>query len=394
MTQSSVHILLIEDNLAEARFLQEVLRQYEFQDFHIFHVQRLNEALQELEQKKSSDLYDIVLLDLTLPDSNGLSSLVDIMQSQPTLPIVVLTNTNDDDLAVEAVKKGAQDYLVKKQVNDKVLLRSIRYAIERKQVLETLREVNHTLENRVQESTTELIRAKEINRFKSEFVSMLSHDIRNPLNAILLAAGLLKNSDETISQEKKLSHYKVIRSAIKNMALLLDEASFIGKADSGKLECQRTLLSIKNICLEVIENVTLSLEEKEIDLIFTTSGEVIDVLCNENLLHHILDNLIFNAIKYSPSQSTINFNLSFTKEFFIFDIKDEGVGIPLKEQPYIFQPFHRASNIGSIPGTGLGLAIVKKCVDMLNGEVMLESEVGFGSTFTVKIPTIYQYRYH
>ncbi|MEM7726342.1 MAG: hybrid sensor histidine kinase/response regulator [Cyanobacteria bacterium P01_A01_bin.45] len=392
MVESSVKILLVEDDLAEARLLQEVLTQYEFQDFHIFHVQRLSEALQELENQQpphlDSNLYDIVLLDLTLPDSDKLSSLTQIIRSQPTLPIVVLTNTNDDELAVEAVRKGAQDYLVKRQVNDKVLSRSIRYAIERKQVLESLREVNNTLESEVQERTTELIRAKEINQLKSEFVSILSHDIRNPLNAILLAAGMLKNSDEKLSPEKKLSHYKVIRSAIKNMALLLDEASFIGKADSGRLECKMELLDIRNICLEMIEDAQLSLLDKKIDLIFNTFGEVKDIWCNENLLHHILDNLISNAIKYSPSESTIQFKLSFTEKNIIFDIKDEGIGIPFVEKQSMFQAFNRASNVGSIPGTGLGLAIVKKCVDILHGEVLIDSDIGFGSTFTVKLPII------
>lgn len=198
MAANPVKILLIEDNLAEARLLQEFLKQAKSHEFIVVHAQRLAAGLQKLR----TDHYDVILLDLTLPDSQGLVSLPPLMSQVPSTPIVVLTNLNDDELALEAVREGAQDYLVKRQVNVAILIRSIRYAIERKQALEALRHVNQTLENRVEEKTAELVKAKEINQFKSEFVSMLSHDIRNPLNTILLAAGLLQNSDRKLTQEK------------------------------------------------------------------------------------------------------------------------------------------------------------------------------------------------
>ncbi|MFM7372397.1 MAG: response regulator, partial [Sphaerospermopsis kisseleviana] len=221
-----VKILLIEDNLAEARLLQEFLKQSPSKEFSLVHVQRLRDAFHELSQQN----YDVILLDLTLPDSQGLSSLPLLISQAPSTPIVVLTNINDEELAIEAVRQGAQDYLVKRQVKPDVLVRSVQYAIARKQVLEQLRTVNQTLEITVEERTAELEKAQELYQFKTEFVSMLSHDIRNPLNTILLAAGLLQNNDEKLTQEKKLNHLKIIRSAIKNMAQLLDEVSFIGKA--------------------------------------------------------------------------------------------------------------------------------------------------------------------
>ena len=149
MVASSVKILLIEDNPAEARLLQELLKQAQSKEFSLFHVKRLQAALKELHQ----DSYDVILLDLTLPDSQGLSSLPQLINHAPSLPIVVLTNLNDEDLAIEAVRQGAQDYLVKRQVNVEVLVRSVNYAIERKQVLETLRTVNQTLQSRVDERT-------------------------------------------------------------------------------------------------------------------------------------------------------------------------------------------------------------------------------------------------
>ncbi|PLZ37961.1 hybrid sensor histidine kinase/response regulator [Fischerella thermalis] len=386
---SSIKILLIEDNLAEARLLQEFLKQAQSHEFTLLNVKRLGDALSLLSNcNEISCDFDVILLDLTLPDSEGLTSLPPLMSQAPTVPIVVLTNTNDDELAIAAVRQGAQDYLVKRQVNVEVLIRALRYAIERKHTLESLRAVNHALEIRVEERTAELVKAQELNQFKSEFVSMLSHDIRSPLNTILLAAGLLQNSGDKLSTEKKLNHYKLICSAIKNMTQLLDEASLLGKADSGRLEREFTLLNLQDFCHQLVEDAQLIAVDKRITVVFTTTGQPTEILSDENLLRHILGNLLSNAIKYSRPDSIVYFELRFKNQTVIFNIKDEGIGIPLEDQKQLFQPFYRANNVGSIPGTGLGLAIVKKCLEAHGGDITVNSEVGVGTTFTVTLPLI------
>ncbi|MDZ8068674.1 MAG: hybrid sensor histidine kinase/response regulator [Nostoc sp. DedQUE08] len=380
----SVKILLIEDNLASARLLQEFLTQAQSQEFTLVHVTRLGEALQELNQCN----YDVILLDLTLPDSQGLSSLPPLIDRAPSIPIVVLTNTNDEELAIEAVRQGAQDYLVKRQVNVDVLVRSLRYAIERKQVLESLRTVNETLQTRVEERTAELVKANELNQFKSEFVSMLSHDIRNPLNTILLAAGLLQNQDERLTKEKKQNHLKMIRSAIKNMAKLLDEVTFIGKADSGNMGFEVICLDLEAFCRQMVDEVRLIANDKHLTLVFASFGQLDDALWDESLLRHILGNLLSNAIKYSLPGGIVRFELIGQEKAVIFKVQDWGIGIPQENQKRLFQPFRRADNVGNIPGTGLGLAIAKKCVDAHGGEIVVNSQVGVGTTFTVTLPLL------
>jgi signal transduction histidine kinase len=384
MIGNSVKILLIEDNVAEARLLQEYLHQAESKQFSLVHVKRLQEALNELRHTS----YDVILLDLTLPDSQGLSSLSLLIEQDPSVPIVVLTNTNDEDLAIEAVRQGAQDYLVKRQVNVQVLVRSLCYAIERKQALETLRTLNQSLETRVEESTAELVKAQEINQFKSEFVSMLSHDIRNPLNTILLAAGLLQNNEDKLSQEKKRSHLQMIRSAIKNMAQLLDEVSLIGRADSGKLQCDLISIDLEAFCRQLVEEAQLSIGEKDLRVVFNSSGKIDEALLDETLLRHILGNLLGNAIKYSLPGGRIQFDLIAQEHGIIFKIQDWGIGISPEDQKQLFQPFHRGENVAGISGTGLGLAIVKKCVDAHGGDIWVNSELGVGTTFTVILPLV------
>ncbi|HEY9299409.1 MAG TPA: PAS domain-containing protein, partial [Phormidium sp.] len=156
---------MVEDNLAEARLLQEFLKGAILSRFNLAHVKRLGEAITSLE----TESFDVVLLDLTLPDSEGLASLDSLIQHAPSLPIVVLTNTNDDELAIESVRHGAQDYLVKRHINQEILVRSLRYAIERKQAAEALREANEILEMRVQERTAALEMANELLRQEIEW---------------------------------------------------------------------------------------------------------------------------------------------------------------------------------------------------------------------------------
>jgi two-component system, cell cycle sensor histidine kinase and response regulator CckA len=164
-----IKVLLIEDNLAEARLFKELLQDAWAEKFRLSHFQRLGTAKVEINRTQ----FDVVLLDLTLPDSEGLASLDALTDHAPSLPIVVLTNTNDANLALDAVRRGAQDYLLKRQVTLDLLVRSIRYAIERKQAAVALQELNDTLELRVEERTTAVEAAN----------AALSHEIAERENA-------------------------------------------------------------------------------------------------------------------------------------------------------------------------------------------------------------------
>ena len=379
---STLKILLIEDNLAEARLLQEFIKLTKSQNFSLVHVQKLQDGINQLNSEK----YDVILLDLTLPDSQGLASIPQLLKQNPSNPIIVLTNTNDEELAIEAVRQGAQDYLVKRHVNPDTLVRSVRYAIERKQFLEQLNQINQTLETQVEEKTAELFKSREINQLKSEFVSILSHDIRNPLNTILLAAGLLQRHNQGQKNDGEINHLQLIRSAIKNVSNLLDEASLIGKSDSGKLFYKPHILDLEKLCYELVQQSQLFAQEKQLNLIFTSSQNCFEFLGDETLLKHIVSNLLNNAIKYSPPDSTVLFELIKQEKTIILRFQDQGIGMTETDQKQLFQPFHRGENVGIIPGSGLGLTIVKQCIIAHRGEITVNSQVGVGSTFTVTLP--------
>jgi signal transduction histidine kinase len=384
VSSSCINILLIEDNPAEARLLREILKGSQGQTFEIVHVQRLADGLQKATQQR----FDVILLDLTLPDSEGLSSLIPLMESVPDLPIVVLTNHNDDHLALDAVRAGAQDYLVKRNASLELLVRSICYAIERKQVAEKLRRENQSLEASIKQRTAELTKAQELNQLKSEFVSMLSHDFRNPLNTILLSAGLLEESRDRLTPEQQVNYFQMIRNAIKDMDQLLTEVLLLGRSDSGKLKCHFIPLNLEEFCGHLVDNINQSQQPiyGHCPIIFRCLGELPSELWDTNLVRHILNNLLTNAVKYSAPKGVVYFDLMVEQDVIVFQITDQGIGIPPEALPKLFNPFYRAENVDNIAGTGLGLTIVQRCVEVYGGKITVVSELNQGTTFTVTLP--------
>ncbi|MFN6271909.1 MAG: ATP-binding protein [Microcystis sp.] len=378
-----IKVLLIEDNLAEARLLKEILKGNEKKEFHLVNVSRLSEAISLLQQTN----FDVILLDLTLPDSQGLESLAPLLITAPKLPIVVLTNTNDDNLALAALRQGAQDYLIKREVSLEILTRSLCYAIERKQMEEALRESNEALKMSVIERTNQLEKAQELNQLKTEFVSMLSHDFRNPLNKILLSAGLLEESRDRLTKDQQVSYFRMIRSAIKDMDQLLTEVLLIGRADSGRLYCQFDPVDLLDYCQKLVESFIVKPEHQSA-IIFQVEGSLERGLWDINLIKHILTNLLGNALKYSPQGNQVEFKIIVESEQVVFKIIDRGIGIPSQDQEHLFKPFYRGSNVDNIQGTGLGLAIVGRCVEAHKGQIHLESEEGKGTKITVILPII------
>ncbi len=229
-----------------------------------------------------------------------------------------------------------------------------------------------------------LAKEKELSELKSGFVSMASHEFRTPLATILSSTELLEHYSHKWTEAKKLNHLQRIQVAVKRMTGLLNDVLLIGKAEAGKLEFEPTPLNIVQFCRELVEDVQVTTATHTIA--FGTQGECTNACMDEKLLRHILVNLLSNAIKYSPQADTVHFDLVCNQEVVIFQVRDEGIGIPETDQAKLFDSFHRASNVGTISGTGLGLAIVKKSVDLHNGKLTVASEVEVGTTFTVTLP--------
>jgi signal transduction histidine kinase len=214
---------------------------------------------------------------------------------------------------------------------------------------------------------------------------MTSHEFRTPLTTILSSTELLEKYHHKFTPEKKQQHFTRIKIATHRMVQLLDDVLLIGKAESGKLTFSPAPLDLREFCNELVEEVQASSGSQH-NINYLVRGPEQSACMDEKLLRQILFNLLSNAIKYSPIASTVYFQLKFQDKAVVFEVKDQGIGIPLEDQKHLFETFHRAKNVGTIPGTGLGLAIVKKSVDLHGGQIVVESVVGVGTTFIVTLP--------
>jgi signal transduction histidine kinase len=375
MNQKILQVLLVEDSPTDVQLFQHVFfRAASGADWTLEYAESLGDAIEYCQVRS----FDLALLDLQLPDSDGLDTVAQFHQAAPNVPIIILTAFDDEELALQAMVQGAQDYLVKDQVTTQLLRRTIRYTIERSQILQQIKNSEQTI-------LQALVKEKELNQLKSYFVSMVSHEFRNPLTTLQLMGELLLEPSNQLTTEKKEKYARRFDSTVKNMCQLLDEVILLGKVDTGNFAISLEAMNLPEFCDRLIDLLKFS-DDNQHPIILSYQLPTDILKLDLNLLRHILTNLISNALKYSPSGSEVNIEISCLNSHLAFCISDRGIGIPEADQHRLFNTFSRCSNVGKIQGTGLGLAIAKRCIDLWGGEIYFESQVDFGTKFTVVLP--------
>lgn len=226
---------------------------------------------------------------------------------------------------------------------------------------------------------------QELSELKSRLISTISHEFRTPLMVVLSSAGLLRRYNSTTLQEKKDKHLDRIQNAVEQMTRLVEDIVTFSKAEEGEFTFEPTQVNLETLCHKLVQERQAKATKKH-RFHFIYKGNQ-SVYVDAQLLRLIIEHLLENAVKYSPNGGNIFLEVCCTNRV-ILSITDEGIGIPLAEQNRLFERFYRASNTGTIGGTGMGLAIVKKCVDIHGGQLLLSSEVGAGTTFTVTLPLV------
>lgn len=244
--------------------------------------------------------------------------------------------------------------------------------------------IDITDRKRAEEMHLALEKEKTLNELRYRFFSMVSHQFRTPLSTILITAQLLGSSPDKWTEEKKIKNIFRIESAAKSLTQLLVDILTINRAESGNIEFNPTKLNIKHFCQELVAEMQTHAQPNHV-ITFSNEGECKNACLDPKMLHSILKNLLLNALKYSPQGGKIHLALNCHPGEATFQISDQGIGIPISDQPQIFEAFYRGKNVGNIAGTGLGLTVVKKCVDLHGGQITVTSEFGVGTTFTVTI---------
>lgn len=350
--------LLIEDDPAYARLVREWIDRASDGDVRLEHSDTLSSGLERLRR----EIFDLVLLDLVLPDSRGYESFLAAVEGFPQIPIIVITGMTNDGQALRALRRGAQDYLVKGRVDGAQLLRSIRYAVERKKIVQR----------------------------EEDFFQNVNHELRNPLTTLHSAIVALQEDSGPLT-DKQREILDIARRSTKHLWCMVDDLLDIARADMGKISFAPRGLSPAAALEELAAASAASAAEKRISVETDIAGTLPPAYADPVRLRQILLNLVGNALKFTPKGGTITLSARVWERnasFLLIGVHDTGPGIPASDKGKIFERMYQCGRRGALPskGLGIGLYICHQLTARHGGKIWVESALGHGSCFYFTLP--------
>jgi signal transduction histidine kinase len=370
-----IRILLVEDNPGDARLIRETLWEVNPEGFELQHADRLATAAEIL----ATGELDVILLDLSLPDARGMETVERTLALAPDAAIVVLTGLDDSTVAVQALQAGAQDYLVKGQPDPELLARAIRYAMERKRLeRERRRLLRSEQEARAQ--------AESAVRGRDEVLRVVSHDLGNSLSAVGIHATLLERARKDAAPDDEVRRRAVaIRQLVKQMHDLRQDLLDAASIEAGRLSMFPVRERVETVVADVADALHQIADEKGIVLVVDLPGSLPDVFADRQRLQQVLNNLLGNALKFTPAGGSITLRARERDGCVCLSVIDTGPGIEKEDLSNIFERFWKGGR-DDRKGAGLGLTIARGIVEGHGGQIWAESTPGEGSSFHFTIP--------
>lgn len=364
-----LRVLLIEDSPEDADLVQYMLGR-SVTPYEIVWATRLAEGLERLDGLAQHPI-DIILLDLSLPDSQGLDTYTKVQNKAVDLPVVALTGLDDERVALRAVGEGLQDYLVKGEIESRQLNRTIRHAIERQQLRRDNRELKE-IQAELEAKNAELER----------FTYTVSHDLKSPLFTIQGFLGYLERDMESGDKARQAKDIEHIRGAVGKMQRLLDELLELSRI--GRVVNPPTDVHLTALARDAADLVATQLTERDIHL--TIAPDLPTVRGDHQRLLEVFQNLLENAVRYMPADQPepkieiITSATSESEQLHTLEVRDNGAGIAPEYHEKIFGLFEKLDPKSQ--GTGIGLALVKRIIEVHGGDIWVESEgLGHGASF-------------
>ena len=370
MKDKALQVLVVEDNAGDVRLLREMFSGEKAGAFEITHLLRMSEA--EVHLAKGG--VDITLLDMGLPDGHGLETVRRAHAASPNVPLIILTGLDDEALAAEAMTQGAQDYMIKGQIESRALPRALRHAIERHRM----------------QTETDLIRAHQI-QFKDEFLSHVSHELRSPLTAVRQFVGILLDGLAGELNAEQREYLEIVLRNVKQLHSMINDLFEVSGVQAGKLKIELQSTSVSDALGYAINTLQGAAEAKGIILSSDIEDKLPPVYADPARVRQILIILGDNAIKFTPQNGTVKIQTRVFEQdpgFLLLEVSDSGCGIDPDMSERIFERLFQASDAASADhnGLGLGLYICKDLVTRQGGRIWANSTPGQGSVFSVTFP--------
>jgi signal transduction histidine kinase len=368
--EKALHVLLVEDNEGDARLLREMFSTEEPDSFELTHLLRMREAMIHLEKGG----VDVVLLDLGLPDAHGLDTVRLAHAVAPSVPLIVLTGLDDEALAAEAMKEGAQDYLIKGQIENRALPRALRHAIERHRM----------------QTESDLIRTQQL-QFKDEFLSHVSHELRSPLTAIYQFVTILQDRLAGELNVEQHDYLGIVLRNVKQLQSMINDLVEVSRMQAGKLEIELQRTSVSDAIVYAVNTLRGAATAKGVTLNSESELRLPSVCGDPTRIRQILIILLDNAIKFTPADGAVRVRARVFEEdpnLLVLEVKDSGCGINPEMTERIFARLFQTPDpvAAGRQGLGLGLFICKELVTRQGGQIWVTSTPGKGAVFFVTLP--------
>ena len=365
---ATLRILLVEDEPGYARFLREVLLAEETRDHEVTWVGTLEDASARL----AAAAFEVVLLDLGLPDADGVEALAAVSAQAPASAIVILSSLGDMELALRSMRLGAQEYLVKGQSEHLLLPRALRHAVERKRLQD--------------EALAARAEAERASAAKDEFLAMLGHELRNPLAPIVTALALIRQR-EPRGIDRELD---ILERQVDSVVRLVDDLLDVSRIARGKMELHRADVDLGEVVADAIETTRPLFDRRGHRLEVDVPRERWIVHGDRVRLAQVVANLLSNAAKYTDPGGRVQVGATAAAGGAVaLRVRDDGIGMTPQLLERAFELFeHGPQSLDRASGgLGLGLAIVRNLVTLHGGTVTAASEGrGRGSELTVTLP--------
>lgn len=367
---TALTVLLIEDNACDARLVRELLSEVAWLDVTVVHVDRLAAALAYLGGADAG----VTLLDLSLPDAQGLENVARLHACAPGLPIVIMSGCDDEALALEGVRVGAQDYLVKGRVESDGLARALRYAVERKRIQDSMAGYARDLEARTRE--------------QEALIYTMSHDLKAPLVSLQGMSSLLRDDYADLLDPAGMVYLDRITANARKMHALLDDLLLLSRA--GMAEEDGATADLNVVVTEVMEQLrhTLAVRRARINVV----GRLPVVHAGFMRMEQVFANLIANAVAYTPVERAplIRIEAIDRQQSWEILVRDNGIGIAPAFHNKVLRIFQRLPEGKDLNpnGTGAGLAIVARIVEAHGGRLWIESDGAHGTTIHVMLAAV------
>ena len=372
-------ILVIDDEIGIRKGCRRVL---EPSGYFVDSAASFREGLNKIKQEQ----FDLVLLDVMMPDGRGVDLLAPIHEQDPETVAVVITGYATVEMAVETIKRGAYDFIAKPFTTD-LLLTTVERGLEKRRLSLDAQRLQ-VLEKEAYEQALVRQQAEKLDQFKSSFATMVAHELRSPVAGVQslvrtllrgMAGGLTDQQTEVLTR---------VETRLDFLLHLIND--LLALAASKSLDDEKPLqpVAVQAVLQRVLDRFSEEARGKQIEITQNVSASPLVVCAAEDGLDSILRNLIGNAFKYTPAAGRVSVDCDSDGVDAILRVADTGIGISKEDLAHIGEEFFRAKNahLQGFPGTGLGMSIVKQYVNRFEGEINIASEEGHGTTFTIKLP--------